>query len=117
MADRFALRELYIQGWYELDGDKLLAATTPDFVFEDPREPGPVGRDDLVDYMHRWDARTRAVGSTNQWRLDHEVRQDRDGVITDWEWWELLGTPIRGMAFVKTRDEGVFLEVITYFDR
>lgn len=117
MTNRFELRARYIEGWYEMNGEKLLSSTTEDFVFDDPREPEPVGCDGLVDYMKRWDTRTRALGSTNEWKLENEVREDKGGIITDWEWWELVGTNICGMAFVKTRDSGVFVERITYFDR
>ena len=38
-------------------------------------------------------------------------------VLTDWEWWELKGSGLSGMAMVKTRDDGVFFERIAYFDR
>jgi hypothetical protein len=117
MSDRFALRSLYIEGWYELDITKLLAATAKDFIFDDPREPLPVNRNSLGKYMHDWVHTTRVLGSTSDWTLANEVRQDNDGVLIDWEWWELDNTPLCGMAFVKTRDDGVFMEKITYFDR
>ena len=117
MPDRFELRELYIQGWYELDANKLIQAVTDDFLFDDPAEPAPIGKPDLGDYMRRWDVRTRRLGADNLWILADEVRQDRDGILTDWEWWELPGSPLKGMALVKTSDQGVLLERITYFDR
>ena len=117
LKSRFEKRNLYIEGWYELDGNKLVEETREDFVFEDPRESFPIQRSGLVDYMYRWDKWTRLEGARNEWRLDHEVRQDKDGILIDWEWWELVGTPICGMAFVKTSDLGVYLEKITYFDR
>ena len=117
MTTRFELRTRYIEGWYELDADKLMSSTSQDFIFDDPAEPKPVSRELLPDYMIRWDKRTRSLGATNVWNLSDEVRQDSDGILTDWEWWELVGTDLRGMAIVKTRDDGVFFERITYFDR
>jgi hypothetical protein len=117
MSDRFELRNRYIEGWYEMDGEKLLSTTTENFIFEDPAESAPVPKNDLVAYMHRWDERTRLCGATNHWILENEVRQDRGGVLIDWEWWELVGSDICGMAFVKTSDTGVYIEKITYFDR
>ena len=117
MPDRFELRELYIQGWYELDANKLIQAVTDDFLFDDPAAPAPIGKAALGDYMRRWDVRTRRLGADNLWILADEVRQDRDGILTDWEWWELPGSPLKGMALVKTSDQGVLLERITYFDR
>ena len=71
----------------------------------------------LPAYMRRWDERTRALGGNNQWRLSHEVREDKEGILTHWEWWELLDTPLQGAAIVLTGDEGVILERITYFER
>jgi len=117
MTTRFELRTRYIEGWYELDADKLVSSTSHDFIFDDPAEPAPVSRESLAEYMIGWDNRTRSLGSTNVWALSDEVCQDRDGILTDWEWWELAGTDLCGMAIVKTRDDGVFFERITYFDR
>jgi len=71
----------------------------------------------LADYMHRWDASTRTLGPTNQWILSNEVREDSDGIPTDWEWWELVGTGLHGTANVQTSYDGVLSERITYFDR
>jgi len=106
-----------MRGWYDLDADLLLESTSPEFLFDDPAEPEPVTRVMLVDYMHRWDARTRALGSNNQWILSNEVREDKEGILTDWEWWELAGTSLHGTAIVLTSDHGVLSERITYFDR
>jgi hypothetical protein len=106
-----------MEGWYELDGEKLVSAASSDFIFDDPAEAFPVNKESLAQYMVRWDARTRLLGATNVWSLSDEVRQDNNGILTDWEWWELKGTELCGMAIVKTRDDGVFLERITYFDR
>ena len=100
-----------------MDEQKLISSTTEAFVFEDPREPGPITRHELGNYMRRWDVWTRSEGASNLWKLDYEVRQDKDGFLTDWEWWELAGTDICGMAFVVTSDMGVVVEKITYFDR
>ena len=105
MTTRFELRARYIEGWYELDADKLVSATSYDFMFDDPAELAPVNRESLAEYMIRWDKRTRLLGATNEWDLSDGVRQDKDG------------TELCGMAIVKTRDDGVFFERITYFDR
>lgn len=117
MSKRTELRARYMQAWYDLNSDELLATTATGFVFEDPIEPKPINRDMLVDYMHRWDERTRALGGDNRWLLNHEVREDKDGILTDWEWWEVEGTGMCGAAVVLTSDEGVLSEYITYFDR
>ena len=39
--------------------------------------------------------------------------QDKDAILTDWEWWEVSGTSLQGAAVVLTSDAGVLLERIT----
>lgn len=117
MSIRSEIRAGYMQGWYNLDADLLLETTSPEFIFDDPEEPEPVTRAMLVGYMHRWDARTRALGSNNHWILSNEVAEDKDGILTNWEWWELAGSGLHGAAVIQTSDEGVLFERITYFDR
>ncbi len=117
MSDRYHFRQDYIEGWYQMDSDLLLGSTAAEFYFDDPHEPEPVTKSMLADYMGRWDKRTRALGSSNQWVLTHEVRQDKNAILTDWEWWELIGSPLFGAAIVCTSDNGVLFERITYFDR
>ena len=117
MKNRYQHRACYMEGWYEMEEQKLLSSTVDEFIFEDPRESAPVNRKQLGGYMRRWDAWTQSEGASNLWKLDYEVRQDKEGLLTDWEWWELTGTDIRGMAFVVTSDQGVVIEKIAYFDR
>lgn len=111
MTLRHKFRKLYIEGWYELDIQKLLKSVSEDFQFVDPMELKPIGKTGLQDYMSRWNKR---VGYHQKWRLSHEVRQDKNGVLTDWEWWELIGTGFEGAAVVTTTDHGVTMEKITY---
>ena len=105
------LRGLFAQSWLE----KL--AYGVDKNFADPAEPQPVTRAMLEAYMHRWNKNIRAHGTEDQWKLTHELRQDKDGVLTDWEWWEVLESGLCGAAIVQTGDKGVLFERITYFDR
>ena len=116
-SKRIELRENYIQGWYQMDIDRLLATTTADFIFDDPAQPEPVTRATLADYMQHWDTRAGTLGGDNEWSLTHLSRIDENGVLTDWEWWQVAGTSIQGAAVVITGDDGVQLERITYFDR
>lgn len=114
MSRRIELRECYIAGWYEMDLEKLLSSTADNFVFDDPAEPAPVTRAMLAGYMTRWQAR---AGRDSEWIISHELREDKDGILTDWEWWEVVGSGLSGAALVETSDEGVFLERIAYFTR
>jgi len=114
MTKRTELRALHIAGWYEKDAAKLLQATRADYQFDDPAEPAPVTQDGLAGYMLRWDAH---AGGHNNRILQDEVRQDKDGILTDWMWWAVVGTDLTGAAVVKTSDKGLFLERIAYFAR
>jgi hypothetical protein len=116
-AKRIALRERYMQGWFDMDAELLISATAPPFIFDDPVEPEPVTREMLTGYMQRWHQRMQAAGGDNDWRLTHETRIDRDGVLIDWEWWEVIGSGLHGAAVILTGNDGVLLERITYFDR
>jgi hypothetical protein len=116
-SKRIELRENYMQGWYQMDIDMLLATTAPVFIFDDPAEPEAVTPATLADYMQRWDKRMCALGGDNKWCLTHQSRIDENGVLTDWEWWQVVGTVMQGAAVVLTGDDGVQLERITYFDR
>ncbi len=114
MTGRVELRNRYIASWYEMDLEKLRSSTAPEFIFDDPAEPEPVTRSMLSGYMERWQTRT---GNQNRWILSHEVRQDKNGILTDWEWWEVVGTGFCGAALVQTANTGVVFERITYFTR
>lgn len=114
MSRREDLRAQYIQAWYDMDIESLIRTTRADYQFDDPAEPGPVTRDGLAGYMQRWQAHAQGK---NEWVLEHEVRQDMDGILTDWHWWRVIGTDLTGAAVVKTSDDGVFLERICYFKR
>ena len=117
MSKRVELRTRYMQAWYDMNIEELLATTSEDFIFDDPAEPQPVTRAMLEAYMHRWNKRTGSLSTEDQWKLTHQLRQDKDGILTDWEWWEVLETGLCGAAIVQTGDKGVLFERITYFDR
>jgi hypothetical protein len=117
MSKRERLREQYIEGWYQMDEAMLMATVTDDFVFDDPAEPAPVTKDTLPVYMLSWEKRAREAGSKDEWLITDWVREDKDGVLTDWESWAVVGTDLQGMAMVKTSDDGVFLERISYIPR
>jgi hypothetical protein len=114
MTSRERLRAEYIAGWYEKDLVKLSGAIRADYIFDDPAESAPFTRQGLEAYMKRWDARAERK---NEWRIEHEARQDTNGILTDWHWWQVVGTNLNGAAVVMTSDEGVFLERIASFKR
>ena len=115
MSKREQLRVRYIDGWYAMDGDMLLATTTNDFVFDDPAEPAPITKDKLIAYMPVWPDRIAPLGGTFEFEITDKVVQDSNGILTEWCWWKLAGIPVVGSALIKTSDAGVMYEGITYF--
>jgi len=116
-SKRLELRESYIQGWDDMDLERLLATTAPNFFFDDPVQPKAVDHTALVSHMQRWNARMRALGGNNEWQLTHRLRDDAGSILTDWEWWQVIGTETQGAVPILTIDDRVLLERITYFDR
>ena len=117
MADRHEHRRCYIEGWYELDAEKLLRSVSDGFVFDDPAEAVPITKSTLAQYVNDWTARVNAAGATGEWELSDVVNVDANGVLICWEWWKVVGTTLEGAAVVKTSDQGVFCERIVYFER
>jgi len=115
MTERARHRARYIEGWNTMDAEKLLTSITDGFVFDDPAEPGPITKETLLDYMPRWPEKAAALGAAFEFDIVDKVVQDKDGVLLEWYWWRLTGTDVEGSAVIKTTDEGVASERITYY--
>ena len=115
MSRRARHRARYIEGWNSMDAEKLLESITDDFVLDDPTDPEPVTKATLVAYMPSWPEKARALGAGFEFEIIDRVVQDRDGVLLEWYWWQLVGTDVEGSAVVKTSDAGVMSERLTYF--
>ena len=115
MSKRAELRALYIEAWNTMDPEKLVSAVADDFLFDDPADPEPVTKAALADYMPRGPARAKALGATFRFEMSDKVVQDKDGVLLEWYWWKLTGTGLEGAAVIKTTDDGVVYERLTYY--
>ena len=115
MSKRAQHRARYIEAWDTMDAGKLLASTSDGFVFDDPADPEPVTKASLVAYMPSWPEKAGALGAPFQFEITDKVVQDKDGVLLEWYWWRLSGTDVEGSALIKTTDEGVISERLTYF--
>ncbi len=115
MSRRAQLRALYIEGWETMDAEKLVSAVADGFEFDDPADPEPVTKAMLVDYMPRWPAKAATLGGAFAFDIIDKVVQDKDGVLLEWYWWRLAGTDVEGAAVIKTTDEGVVSERLTYY--
>ena len=98
-----------------MDGDKLLSSITEDFVFDDPADPAPITKAELLLYMDVWPERAKALGGTFEFHITDKVVRDEAGVLLEWYWWRLRGIEVIGSAVIKTSDEGVFSERIAYY--
>ena len=108
-------RARYIDGWNTMDAGKLLASITDDFVFDDPADPEPITKATLVDYMPVWPEKAAALGTAFEFDIIDKVVQDRDGILLEWYWWRLIGADVEGSAVIKTSDNGVISERLTYY--
>jgi len=115
MSLRAAHRARHIDAWNNRDLAGLLASTAAGFVFDDPTDPAPVTRDGLAAYMPVWFEKAAALGALFEFRMTERVVEDRDGALTEWYWWTLLGTEVEGSAVVRTIDTGVLLEKFAYY--
>ena len=98
-----------------MDAAKILASVTGDFVFDDPAEPEPVTKAAIVEYMPVWPKKAEALGTAFKFDIIDKVVQDKDGVLLEWYWWWLAGTEVEGSAVIKTSDDGVISERLTYY--
>ena len=115
MSKRVQHRARYIDGWNSMDAEKLLLSITDDFVFDDPADPEPITKAMLVGYMPRWPEKAAALGAGFDFETVDKVVQDKDGILLEGYWWRLAGTDVEGSAVIKTSDEGVMSERLTYF--
>ncbi len=112
---REKMRARYIDGWNTMNPDLLMSTTVTDFIFDDPADPAPITKQELVAYMPIWPERAAALGGTFDFHMVDKVVKDMDGILHEWYYWTLIGTGVEGSAQIKTCDEGVMLERITYF--
>jgi len=115
LSKRAQHRARNIDGWNTMGARKLLASVIDDFAFDDPADPGPVTKATLVDYMPVWPGKAEALGAAFKSDIAYKVVQDQDGVLLEWYWWRLTGTDFEGSAVIKTSDDGVISERLTYY--
>ena len=115
MSKRSDLRTQYIEGWESMDAAKLISSVTDDFVFDDPAESAPITKKELASYMPIWPERAQSLGAEFDFHIFDKVVQNRDGVLLEWYWWRLMGTDVEGAAVIKTTDDGVAYERLTYY--
>jgi len=108
-------RARYIDGWNTMDAGKILASVSDEFIFDDPTDPTPITRAMLEDYLPVWPDKARALGAAFEFEMIDKVVQDQDGILREWYWWRLAGTDVEGSAVIKTSDDGVISERLTYY--
>ena len=98
-----------------MDPERLVASITDDFRFDDPADPEPVTKETLVAYMPVWPEKAAALGGRFDFEMTSRIVNDTDGILTEWYWWILKGTSAEGAALIRTSDQGVMFEGLTYF--
>ncbi len=98
-----------------MNAHMLMSSITADFIFDDPAEPAPIANAELVAYMPVWPEKAAKLGGTFDFHIVDKVVRDKDGVLLEWYAWTMTGTDVQGTAQIRTTDEGVMLERITYF--
>ncbi|MEM7221724.1 MAG: hypothetical protein AAF495_02010 [Pseudomonadota bacterium] len=115
MSDAQQKLDLYLQGWEELDADKVIASLDESFTYIDPSMPAPITKDMMRDYMNQWAARSAALGGTGELSLSHTVTQAQEGELLSWTWWSFDGTEVQGAALIKAASSGVLFEKIAFY--
>ncbi len=115
MSKRARHRARYIEAWNSMDAAKLLASVTDDFLFDDPTDAEAVTKAALVGYMPKWPAKAAALGAAFEFEIVDKVVHDDGGLLLEWYRWRLIGADVEGSAVIKTSDEGVMSERLTYY--
>ena len=116
MSKRAELRAQYIEAWETMDAEKLVSAVAEGFEFDDPADPEPITKSKLARYMPIWPEKAKALGGEFRFEIADKVVRDQDGVLLEWYWWRLAGTAVEGAALIKTTDEGVVSERLSYYN-
>jgi hypothetical protein len=116
MSKRAELRAQYIEAWETMDAEKLVSAVAEGFEFDDPADPEPITKSKLARYMPIWPEKAKALGGEFRFEIADKVVRDQDGVLLEWYWWRLVGTAVEGAAVIKTTDEGVVSERLSYYN-
>lgn len=110
----------YAQGWTEGDTATILAATSENYVFDDPNA-GQIAREDFDRYFESLKGTVAQVRGEQPdapfMELSEVVTRVDDQVLTAWCWWAIPGTAIQGSGLIKVDARGVVYERIAYYTR
>ena len=110
----------YAEGWTTGDAAKIIGATAPGFVFDDPNA-GEISRDAFADYLQAlssaWDELAGGPRDGNFLDLTEVVVGETEDGANVWCWWEAPGAGISGSGLIKVGPEGVTSEKITYYTK
>ena len=110
----------YAEGWTTGDASKILSATAPGYVLDDPNA-GKITRDGFAEYLQGLSATLDELrGGPPQGNfldLSEVVVQEIEDGATIWGWWETPGTGVEGSGLIKVGPEGVLSEKIAYYTK
>ncbi len=110
----------YAEGWTTGDAAKIVSATAPDYVFDDPNS-GKITREAFADYFQglssTLDELRGGAPEGNFLDLTEVVIQETENGAIVWAWWEAPGTGIGGSGLIEVGPEGVTSEKIAYYTK
>ena len=110
----------YAEGWTEGDASKIIGATAPNYVFDDPNA-GQISRSAFAAYFQELSSALDELrGGARQGNfldLSEVVIQETDDGATVWCWWEAPGTGVGGSGLIKVGPNGVTSEKIAYYSK
>ncbi len=107
----------YAAGWSQGDAAKIIGASAPDLVLDDPNA-GRITLDGLADYVAGLTAAVAQLRGGAEYdklmEMTDVVIRDSEMPVTVWAWFQVPGTPLAGAAVMKFDDRGALEERIAY---
>ena len=110
----------YAEGWTKGDADLILKAAAESYAFDDPNT-GVISKNEFSSYLAGLKETVSSLRAGAQLGTFMEISEvltdEKDGVLTAWCWWSIMGTEIKGSGLIKVGAEGVRSEVIAYYTK
>lgn len=106
----------YAEGWIKGDPDTVISSLADDYVLDDP-SAGQISKAGFRDYFKEVKAMVDSTGGGGApfMEITELVTSEKDGVLTAWAWWKILGTPMEGGGLIKVTDSGAISERLTNY--
>ena len=108
----------YAEGWTKGDFDTVASAMADEYIIDDP-SVGQTSKAEFRDYFNKVKEMVTSMGGGGDpfMELTDLVISEKDGILTAWCWWEILGTPMKGSGLIKVTDNGVISERLANYTK